>query len=136
VGALRSLPIRISPVLFENTYGRFEHCIVCSCPAQACRLLLTLPALPDESSGLKEGVGRGYDQLVSALVSLMSVGTEYTNQTKKQAEQVLLGTASHQCFSLSMSLLGALPPSYRVLSAMVEGDGLSLMVSEELDGSE
>ena len=59
----------------------------------------------------------------------MSVGTAYTHQSKKQAEQVLLATAAHQCFSLAMSLLGMLPPSYRVLSAMVEGVGLSLMVS-------
>lgn len=59
----------------------------------------------------------------------MSVGTAYTHQSKKQAEQVLLATAAHQCFSLAMSLLGMLPPSYRVLSAMVEGEGLSLMVS-------
>ena len=60
----------------------------------------------------------------------MDVGTDYTNQNKELNERVLLATSAHQCFSLIMSMLGALPPGYHVLTAMVEGKGLSVAVSE------
>lgn len=98
------------------------------CSLQACRLLLTVPAVSEETSGQSGEAKRGYDQLIGALVSLMSVGTDYSNENRKQAERVLLATSSHQCFSLSMSMLGTLPPSYHVLATMVEGEGLSVMV--------
>ena len=61
-------------------------------------------------------------------MSLMNVGSEYSNSGKKLSERVLLATASHQCFSLAMGMLGTLPPSHKVLAAMVEGTGLSLLV--------
>ena len=76
-----------------------------------------------------EGGVKGYDLLINTLISMMCVGTEYSHQYKKLADRVLLATASHQCFSLAMGMLGTLPPSHRVLAAMVEGTGLSLLVS-------
>lgn len=110
---------------------------------QSCKILLALPVPPSISSG--EGVAstssedksaevKGYDLLIDSLICLMSVGADYSNQNKKLAERVLLATASHQCFSLAMGILGTLPPSHRVLGAMVDGTGLSLLVSKRVGG--
>ena len=67
----------------------------------------------------------------------MSVGTDYTYQNRTHANRVLQATAAHQCFSLTMGMLGTLPPCYKVLSAMVEGQGLSVVVSGlDLQGSQ
>ena len=72
---------------------------------------------------------KGYDLLVQALLSMMDVGTSYHLQARELPERVLLATSAHQCFSLAMGMLGALPPGYHVLTAMVEGEGLSVTVS-------
>lgn len=98
-------------------------------PFQACRLLLTLPVPQDLYSDQSKDSKKGYDELISSLISLMSVGVDYANQNKELAERVLLASSAHQCFSLTMSMLGTLPPSYQVLLAVVEGKGLTLMVS-------
>lgn len=99
-------------------------------PLQACRLLLTLPVPPDDSSDKPSEAGKGYDLFIAALISLMGVGTDYTHQNRTHVDRVLQATAAHQCFSLTMGMLGTLPPCYRVLSAMVGGQGLSVVVSE------
>lgn len=97
-----------------------------SSPPQACRLLLTLPPPSDHA---QEPPKKGYDLLVGALLSMMDVGTSYHLQSRALPERVLLATSAHQCFSLAMGMLGALPPGYHVLTAMVEGEGLSVIVS-------
>lgn len=84
---------------------------------------------PDLPQPAEQSPWKGYDLLVEALLTLMSVGTDYSHHKKGVAERVLIATSSHQCFSLAMSMLGALPPSYHVLTAMVEGEGLSVNVS-------
>ena len=94
---------------------------------QACRCLLSL-TIPEGVDDVTKK-GSGYSLFIDALLTLMSVGSDYSNGSKALCGRVLLACCAHQCFTLGMNLLGTLPPSYHTLLAMVEGEGLSVVVS-------
>ena len=108
------------------------HFVATSFPTfpQACKILLTL-GIPAGVDDVTEK-GSGYCVLVDALLTLMGVGSDYAHRSKALSERVLLACCAHQCFSLAVNLLGALPPSYHTLIAMVEGKDLSVVVSPAL----
>ena len=90
---------------------------------QACKILLTLPLPPKTSEG-----ARAYNIFYSSLVSLLCCGVDYSKQSSKLQERVLMACASHQCFSLSMNLLSSLPPSFDILSTAIDGNRFSCKV--------
>ena len=90
---------------------------------QACKILLTLPLPPKTSEG-----SRAYNIFHSSLVSLLCCGVDYSKQSGKLQEKVMMACASHQCFSMSMNLLSSLPPSFDILSATIDGNRFSCKV--------